>query len=211
MDSWPGRWCPVKIIVSWAQTAGRPNYSSDRAGIELQLDLSEQTVSEHPESLVSEIRRAYALAEQAVREQLARHDGQHDHHQVEAQPPARDRLPSQGRAPSEPEPNRQPPRQYPRSQPNDPAGRAHNGFPRSGRELVPWSKKREESGQFPNLFKRLVGFGVAQNFPARVVDWQLEEVTEAVHAVLGEGYDDDEPEPAAGRNGYHNGRNGAAY
>lgn len=196
----------MKIVIGVNRKVGMPNYSSDGASCEITLDLSEQSVSANPASLVDEIRRAYSLAEQAVSEQLDRHAAPG----VE-QPPARAGLPSQARPPSTPQVDRQTPAgQYdPQVGPDGSARWKTDGFPRSGRELVPWAKKREESGQCPNLWKRLIGFGVASNFPSRVVEWSREEVSAAVHAVLG-GDDQYDDEPAPATNGYHNG-NGRSY
>ena len=209
----------MKITIGVNRKIGQPNYGSEGASCELTLDVAEQSVSDHPESLVSEIRRAYSLAEQAVGEQLARH-------QVAGDPrgprpviePDRQPLVGNGsargpgerwrpdRAPSTPA-SQAPNGQYdPQVGPDGAARFKTDGFPRSGRELCPWAKKREESGQCPNLWKRLIGFGVASNFPSRVVEWSREEVSAAVRAVLG-GADqyDDEPAPAPASNGYHNG------
>jgi hypothetical protein len=192
------------LKVTYAQKSGRPEFSSESAGVELTLEVSEKTVSESPASLVDEIRRGFELCRAEVLHQL---------HQVEPAPaaPARAGLPSQGRAPSTPTPERQPPAgQYnPTHGPDGAARFKTDGFPRSGRELVPWAKKREESGQCQNLWKRLIGFGVASNYPSRVVEWSREEVSAAVHAVLG-GDDQYDPEPAPATNGFHNG-NGRSY
>jgi hypothetical protein len=195
------------LKVSYGQKQGRPEYSSEQAGVEITLDVSEKTVSESPASLVDEIRRAFQLCRDEVLHQLDQHQVEHQHQHQPDPPaaPARDRLPSQARAPSEPEPDRPRRGGYEPKQGSDPSSKPHNGFPRSGRELVPWAKKREESGEFPNLWKRLVGYGVAQDFPGRVVEWSRDEVTEAVRAVLGAQYDDD-PEPA--QNGHSNGYGG---
>jgi hypothetical protein len=192
----------VRVTISVNRKIGQPNYGSEGAGCELTLDLSEQNVSTNPASLIDECRRGYALCEQVVSEQLAQH-------QVEPPAaPARDRLPSQARPPSEPEPDRRPPRRggYDRGHGPDGAARFKtDGFPRTGRELVPWSRKREESGENPGLFKRLVAYGRAVGYPDRMTEWNRDEVNTAVNAVIGEQYDDD-PEPApAGRNGHGNG------
>jgi hypothetical protein len=79
------------------------NFQSTGASCELAIDVSEQSVSQAPDSLRDEIRRAYRLCEEVVTEQLGRHQG------AEPEPapePDRSRLPSQARPPSEPEPRR---------------------------------------------------------------------------------------------------------
>jgi hypothetical protein len=189
----------VQLKVTYGQKQGRPDYSSEQAGVEITLEVSEKTVSESPASLVDEIRRGFALCRAEVLHQL-------DQHQVEPPAaPARDRLPSQARPPSEPEPDRRPPHRggYDRGHGPDGAARFKtDGFPRTGRELVPWSRKREESGENPGLFKRLVAYGRAVGYPDRMTEWNRDEVNTAVNAVIGDPYDD-EPEPApAGRNGH---------
>ena len=197
------------MTVSFAKTQGLPAYSSVRAGLDLEIDIPEAACNECPEVIVAEIRRAYQLAETEVAGQLARH-------QVDPEPPAapsRDRLPSQARPPSEPEPDRQPRRPEPETERRGPsAGWPADSFPKSGRQLIAWSRKREESGENPGLFKRLVAYGRAVGYADRMTEWSGSEVSEAVHAVLG-GPDqyDDEPAPA-GRNGYHNGNgHGGGY
>lgn len=210
----------MRVTVSISRKIGQANFGSEGAMCEVALDLSEQSVSANPASLADEIRRAYALAEQVVGEQLARH-------QVDVDPrgprpviePDRDRLPSQARPPSAPEPDRQPARQSggydPKIGPDGGPRWKTDGFPKCGRELVPWARKREESGACPGLFKRLCAFGRAVGYADRVTEWSGSEVSAAVHAVLG-GADqyDDEPEPSVipaghnGHNGYHSNGNG---
>jgi hypothetical protein len=194
----------VRVTIGVQRKEGRPSFGSEGASVELSFDLPDDSITANPAGLVDQIRRGQALADRAVEESLAR---TRDAHQVEPdrQPrpviePDRARQPSQARPPSEPEPDRQAPRRWDA----DPGSKPHDGAPRSGRELVPWSRKREQSGQFPGLFKRLVAYGRSQGFPEMMTAWSYSEVGMAVSAVLGAGYDD-EPEPAPSRNGYHNG------
>ena len=217
----------MRLTISVSRKIGQPNYGSEGASCEITMDVAEMTVSESPESLVSEIRRAYALAEQAVGEQLAQH-------QVEP-PRDRDRQPSQARPPSEPEPDRQP-----RRQPGQPAwadpcvgqtpyvngsrtetyqkpdgstyvidrgtvgGKAHDGPPRDGRQLYPWAKKLEERG-LRGFIRALGDMAEREGYPPRLTDWNHEETRAAV-ALWREMTGADEPAPA--RNGYTNGRGG---
>jgi len=194
----------MQLKVGISRKEGRPGYGSEGAIVEIMLDVAERTVSESPASLVDEIRRAFALCETAVGEQLAR-TAPADHHQVE---PARDRdrQPSQARPPSEPEPDRQPPRRgrYDPDEGPDGAKRwQHDAEPKSGRELIAWARKKEERGESPGLFKRLVRFGESQGYPPRIVDWSRDEVYDATAAVR-RGTDTDEParNGTASRNGY---------
>jgi hypothetical protein len=212
----------MQIKVSVCRKEGRPGYGSEGASCELTLDVAERTVSDSPASLVDEIRRAYSLAETAVSEQLARHpaapaaaapiepqDLGWVHNAPAVPTAATNGLPSQARAPSAPEPDRQPrPGSY--SPPPGPDGAARwqqNGRPRNGRELVPWSRKLEQSGQCPGVFKRLVQYGRSQNFPEMMTAWSQFEVDDALRAVVGEGFDDEPAAAPVGRNGngYHNG------
>jgi hypothetical protein len=192
------------LTVSVVRKEGRPSYGSEGASCEITMDVAERSVSEAPESLVSEIRRAYALCDQAVSEQLARSAPAGSEAEPAPRQPDRTRPASQARPPSEPEPDR-PARRGggydSRIGPDGAARWQNSGAPKSGRELIAWSRKREESGETPGLFKRLVWFGESQNFPPRVVDWSRDEVNDALGAVLGRGFGEDEPAPV--RNGYH--------
>jgi len=182
----------MKCVISWAKTMGLPAYSSARASIDLEVSIPEASCSECPDVIVAELRRAFLLAQAEVDHQLA--TVLPDQHQLERpeQPPA-----------SQPDrPARQSGGYDPKRGPDGAARWKTDGFPRSGRELVPWSRKREESGACPGLFKRLVAFGRSQNFPEMVNTWNADEVKEAVYGVLGDGFDEPEPEPA------HNGHNG---
>ena len=207
----------MKVSIAVNQKVGMPNYGSAGASCEITLDLAEHTVSEHPEALVTEIRRAYALAQDAVAEQLARQTAAAPEpaQKHEPEPPRRepdyDRRPSQGRQPSEREPDRPPVngRYNPTHGPDGAARWQQNGAPKSGRELMAWSRKREESGENPGLFKRLEAYGRAVGYPGLMREWDRDMVNAAVSVVLGQA------EPAtAGRNGYHNGNgngNGNGY
>ena len=200
----------MRVTIGVNRKEGRPGYGSEGASCELTLDLSEQSVSANPASLADEIRRAYALAEQVVGEQLARH-------QVDVDPrgprpviePDRDRQPSQARPPSQPEPTRQPPAgQYdPRIGPDGAARFKTDGRPKSGRELLGWSRKQD-----PSVFKRLCQYGKAVGFPDLMNAWDASQTSEAFYAVTGgpDQYDaEPEPEPAYnGRNGHATGQNG---
>jgi hypothetical protein len=193
----------VRITVSVCRKDGRPGYGSEGASCELTVDVAETSVGSCAAPLVDEIRRCYALADQVVTEQLARSAGPAPVEPVRQAEPDRDRRLSQARPPSEPEPERPASRQsggYDRTHGPDGAARwQQNGRPKSGRELIACSRKREESGESPGLFKRLVRYGESQGFPPRVVDWSREEVDDAIRGVLAE-QDDDAPAPA--RNGY---------
>jgi hypothetical protein len=220
----------MKLVLTVCRKEGRPGYSSEGATAEVHLEVSEATISANPLSLIEEARRGYALLDQVVTEQLGRTapaaaaepaslgwvHGEDDRKPVvvsngngiargNGEPiPARSGLPSQGRPPSAPEPARQEPRR-PADRDADPRSKPNDGAPKDGRQLVPWARKREQSGQFPGLFRRLVAYGRSQNFPEMMTAWSYNEVNMAVSAVLGAGYDDEpEPEPAS-RNGYHNG------
>jgi hypothetical protein len=127
---------------------------------------------------------AYALCDQAVAEQLARH-------QVEPQNPGpvREPQPARGESWDDRHPNQR----------RDPDSRGHDGWPRSGRELYPFARKREESGQCPGLIKRLMNYGRAVGHPDRIADWSGPQVDQALRSVL-PAYDT--PEAPAGQNGY---------
>jgi hypothetical protein len=188
----------MKCVISWAKTMGLPAYSSARASIDLEVSIPEASCSECPDVIVAELRRAFLLAQAEVDHQLA--TVLPDQHQLERpeQPPA-----------SQPDrPARQSGGYDPKRGPDGAARWKTDGFPRSGRELVPWSQKREESGACPGLFRRLVAYGKSQGFPEMVNTWGAEHVNAAVYGVLGSADQyDPEPEPApAGRNGaYSNG------
>ena len=179
------------------------------------MDVPDGEITTNPAGLVDTIRRAQALADQCVEESLAR--TRDEQHQVDPRGPRpviepdRDRQPSQARPPSTPQVDRQAPAgQYnPTHGPDGAARFKTDGFPRCGRELVPWSRKREESGDCPGMFKRLVAYGKAVGYPEMMNSWDGQQVKEAVYAVTGgpDQYDDEEPAAPVGRNGYH--RNGS--
>jgi hypothetical protein len=210
----------MRITISVNQKVGQPNYGSAGACCEIALDLAEASVSDHPESLVSEIRRAYALAQQAVFEQLERQAA--NNAPADPPPPRPDRrgYPSQGRPESEPDrdpdyrepnqPRRQPdpPRRQPEPRQDYPDRQeqrrgadsgGHNGLPRTGRELYPWAKKQEEAG-CRGLVRALKDLGGRMGYPEMLKDWNHEETREAIGVWR---QMDADPEPA--RNGYHNG------
>jgi hypothetical protein len=160
----------VRITVSVSRKEGRPGYSSEAASCELALDLPD----DRPDLVAAEIRRAYAVADQAVAEQLASHT---------VQPPViepdRDRLPSQARPPSEPEPERQRPRTRPAADPYRPY-RGGNELPRTGRQLFAWSRKEEQDYGVKGLMRALVDFGRERGFADRMTDWEPDQVVEAL-------------------------------
>ena len=198
----------MKCTIQVNRKEGRSNYGSEGASVEFTLDVPDGEITSNPAGLVDTIRRAQALADQCVEESLARTRTEPHHvEEVSSTTPARDRLPSQARPPSAPEPTRQ---YDPRIGPDGAARFKTDGFPRSGRELVPWSRKREESGAYPGLFKRLVAYGKSQGFREMVNTWNADEVKEAVYGVLGDGFDEPEPEPV-GHNGYHSNGHSNGY
>jgi hypothetical protein len=168
----------VKVTVSVCRKVGRPNFGSEGASCEITLDVPD----DHPEVLTAQVAWAYATADASVTEQLAKSAVSHCEPMVTqpAPQPARgtwdDRHPNQRR---------------------EPDSREHDGWPRSGRELYPFARKREESGQCPGLIKRLVGYGRAVGHPDRIADWNRDQVEQALRSVL-PAYD----EAPAGSNGY---------
>jgi hypothetical protein len=201
----------MKCTISWAKTLGLPAYSSARAAVDLIVDIPEASVSECPDVIVAEIRRAFLMAQTEVEHQLATvHQVEQQHHQPTRQ---------------QPEPARQQPEyrngmreeQYPdgtRTLRGTPGGKPHDGLPRDGRQCVAWARRLEQSGEYPNLFRRLCQYGKSQGYDDRMVSWSRSEVDDAVMAVIGASIDD-EPEPSAvppARNGYsaRNG-NGRSY
>ena len=205
----------MKVSIAVNQKVGMPNYGSAGASCEITLDLAEHTVSEHPEALVTEIRRAYALAQDAVAEQLAHQTAAAPEpaQKHEPEPPRRepdyDRRPSQARQPSEREPDR--PRR------NAPDGRPYqfppksDGPPNDGRQLFPWAKKQEEAG-CQGLIKAIEDMGAQYGYPRKFADYNHEETRAAV--ALWRELTGQQPPPRNGNgyahsnnNGYSNGRN----
>lgn len=168
----------MKITVTVSRKIGQPNYGSEGAGCEITLETAEKSASANPAALVDEIRRAYALAETAVSEQLA-------YHQVEQQQPAAAEAPAAGS------------NGYSQSKSRTTTGKGnpdahrqyglgpHNGRPKNGRELYPWAKRLEESNEFPKLTRKLAEYGKGQEFPDRMVDWSREEVEKALSELVG--------------------------
>ena len=141
----------MKITIGVNQKVGQPNYGSAGASCEIVLDLAEQSVSEHPESLVDEIRRAYALAQQAVFEQLERQAANN----APTNPPPRiepdrERYPSQAR-PAEPpdrDPNYRPPNQPARRQADPEPERRNYDDHRDQQQQEPYRNgRRTERGE----------------------------------------------------------------
>jgi hypothetical protein len=175
----------MKITVSVSRKIGQPNYGSEGASCEITVDVAEKTVGADPAALVDECRRGYSLAEQVVSEQLHRH-------QVEQQPAAATVAPPPAAA--EPPAHRNGHsngKHLSESHPwADPSSKPHNGRPRSGRELYPWAKRLEESGQCPKLVRRLAGYGKGEEFPDRMTEWSREQVDEAIAEVVSKQYDE---------------------
>jgi hypothetical protein len=180
----------MKLVLSICRKEGRPGYGSEGATAEVHLELAERTVSENPLSLIEEARRGYAFLDQVVSEQLARTAP--DAPPVEppvmtlgyvhgdpdppaSQTPARDRLPSQGRAPSTPEPARTEPRRPPA--PGN--GNGQGGPPRDGRALYSWLKRQDEEHD-AGLLRYVSRWGKLQEFGERMVEWSQEQVAEAL-------------------------------
>ena len=226
----------MKITVSVHRKAGRPNFGSDGAGCEIELDLPEGTVTEHPETLVAEIRRAYDLAGQAVAEQLAKgqpepgSDPEREPAPQQQKQPRPDygRRPSQAQPPSYPEPERQqpPPRREPERRPphgdprdeyesRGPRNDPHNGPPKTGRELYAWAKKQQEENGCDGLIDRLNQLGAQCGYPRKLVDWNRQETADGL--ALWRRVYSAEPVHNGHSNGngdsYHNGngRNGSSY
>jgi Rad52/22 family double-strand break repair protein len=55
--------------------------------------------------------------------------------------------------------------------------------PRSGRALFAWTKEQEQRHQV-GLLRYLNGWAKLQEFPGRMVDWDLEQVTQAYHEAI---------------------------
>jgi hypothetical protein len=186
----------VKVSIAVNQKVGMPNYGSAGASCEITLDLAEHTVSEHPEAIVTEIRRAYALAQQSVSEQLTRTTPAAP--ALEPLPPPRresdyDRLPSQARSPSAREPDRRydrpgnglrgegydTPRGEARIERGDPRSKGHDAPPRDGRQLFPWAKKQEERG-LRGFISVLEDLAEREGYPRKFSDWNHQETAAAV-------------------------------
>jgi hypothetical protein len=202
----------MQLKIGVNQKVGMPNYGSAGASCEIVLDLAEHTVSEHPEALVTEIRRAYALAHQSVLDQLARTaPAAGPAAQPEpAPPPSRrereredyDRQPSQARAPSAREPER--PRTDRNGQPYKFAAKHEGTPPTDGRQLFAWAKKQEEQG-CRGLISCIEDMGNRQEYPRKFGDWNHAETADAVALWRRMTAADAEPdpEPARNGNGYH--------
>jgi hypothetical protein len=189
----------MKILVNVARKLGMPNYGSEGASCSIELDLPDGIA---PDALVADVRRAYGIADQVVSEQLERHT-------APAPPviePDRSGLPSQGRSPSTPEPERQRPRQNPWSSKND--------IPKSGRELYPWSRRQEEEHGLVGFTRRLVAMGKRQGFPDRLVDWSGPEIDAALEEwgqAIADRNRDNQRAAGQNSNGYSNGHGGGSY
>jgi hypothetical protein len=170
----------MKITVSVCRKIGMPNYSSEGATCSIETECDDAQA-------LATARLAYATAEQLVSEQL-------NHHKVEqpqpqpaaaaavapARPPAAEEPPGRRNGNGKGSPNSQ--RQYGQG--------PHNGRPHCGRELYPWSKRLEESGECPKLSRRLSQYGDAEGFPKRMIDWSREQVNEAISEVVEKQYDE---------------------
>lgn len=77
--------------------------------------------------------------------------------------------------PSAPEPARPEP---PRQQQHSGNGNGHHGAPRSGRALFAWVKEQEQKHEL-QILKYLNNWGKLQEFPARMVDWNADQVAHA--------------------------------
>jgi hypothetical protein len=62
--------------------------------------------------------------------------------------------------------------------PSEPAHAPHSAGPRTGRALFAWTKDQEERSGV-TLLKYLNGWGKRQDFPARMVEWDAEQVRRA--------------------------------
>jgi hypothetical protein len=170
----------VKITVSVCRKEGRPSYGSEGATCQGEVDAPD----DNPSPVIT---WAYALCDQAVAEQLARHRPEPE--PLPNPPPPREPAQPAGGSWDQRHPNQR----------REPDSRPHDGWPRSGRELYPFARKREESGQCPGLIKRLTNYGRAVGHPDRIADWSGPQVDQALRSVL-PAYD--EPAPAE-TNGYH--------
>jgi hypothetical protein len=164
----------MKVTVSVCRKEGRPNYGSEGATCQVEIDAPD----DNPGPVIT---FAYALCDQAVAEQLGRHQGA-----VEPQP-------AQPQNPRESWEQRNHTRA-------EPGSRGHDSRPRDGRQCYAWAKRLEEDGRCPGLVGRLNRFGKALNYPSRMAEWSRAMVDAALAAVLP---DQDVPEAPATRNGYH--------
>jgi hypothetical protein len=165
----------MKVTVSVSRKFGTPNYGSEGATCQVEVDAPD----DNPAPVIT---FAYALCDQAVKEQLGRHPAICADPQLPRQPAGGswdDRHPNQRR---------------------EPDSRGYDSRPRDGRQLYAWSKRAEEDGRAPGLVGRLNSFGKALGYPSRMNEWSGPQVDAALAAVL----PDDQGEPAApaSRNGY---------
>lgn len=155
----------MKLTVDVCRKIGKPNYGSEGASCSLSFD-----VSDDPAALSDAIRRAFAVCERSVADQLG--DGQAE------QPPARP-----GPPPSAPARNGYPARPSSNGYGNR---NGHNGQqdqpPRDGRQLIAVAKRLGEQCGW-DVWSHLVAWGKANNLPGRVADWSPADVR-AGHAEI---------------------------
>lgn len=191
----------MKITLGVNRKIGK-DFGSRGASAEITLDLSEVSVSEHPESILAEARRALALAEQLVEEQLEHHQAEPAEAELTPYEPERFRCngSASGIAAQAPRPAARPAARQPA---RPAASQERDDPPRNARQLLGWIRKLEDSGEYPALLKRFVSLGVSQGLPSKVLEWRPDEVADAVQALFPA---DEEPEPApVARNGRSNG------
>lgn len=160
----------MRVVLGVNRKIGQPNYGSEGASCEITLDLPEDSarVVDH---LVAEIRAAYALAEQAVTEQLSRRGGPGS--SAELPPPARPVV-----APPRPVVAPAPPPPPPPPVFNAAPGRFPPP-PATGRALFGWVKDRDAESTDAGLLRYVSGWAKLQGFPARMVDWSPEQAAAA--------------------------------
>jgi hypothetical protein len=159
----------MKVHASFSRKIGLPNYSSVGAECSVEID----TETSDPAAVVKQIRLAYAIAADAVQEQLqAALDAAPAAPAAPAQTdrPTADRPTADRRRPEpEPEPEPEP------SEDREP--------PRDGRQLLGWLTYFDRvDGR--KWLPELTRWGKEQGFTWRVTEWTEDEVSEAVEWFL---------------------------
>ena len=155
-----------------------PGYSSIDAGCSIQIDLLRPT----PERAAEEIKKAYAIAVQAVEQHLAE--------QLAAQPAARPAAAAEpGPAAAEPAKGKRHPKDWggsseppgPKAAPRAgtaPANGRHD-LPANGRQLYAWLKKREQA-ENRDIIPGLVRWAKDGQIRGRILDWNGQETARAL-------------------------------
>lgn len=164
----------MKLKLCVHRKSGAPNYGSDGAGAELELEIDDDLAGK-PGQLVEVSRVWYGALETAVAQELARLQAQHPAPTPVAADPVRpepdrspDREPRRGWSPEDlpPPPDRGggPP---PRRGSGGPGG-GGKGPPKDGRQLIGWA-----NGQ--GLYDSLMSLAKSAN-RGRIVDWDQDMV-----------------------------------